>query len=87
MHNKYPSMSANREELLALALIKQDRYDGLLLIHLIAALFHLFLSPKDLRTAFFEHSILMYNNAFPKRLKKPGATRADPYNVWHICQL
>ncbi|KAJ6158982.1 hypothetical protein N7485_011808 [Penicillium canescens] len=80
-------LSANTEELLTLALIKRDRYDRVFSIHrLVAAQFHRFLSPKDRQKAFFEASILMYN-AFPKKPKGPGTTRANLYNVWDKCQL
>lgn len=72
---------------MALALIKRDRYDRVFSIHrLIAVQFRRFLNPKDRQKAFFEASILMYN-VFPKRPKKPGATRANLYNVWDRCQL
>ncbi|KFY18119.1 hypothetical protein V492_00130 [Pseudogymnoascus sp. VKM F-4246] len=80
-------LSTSTEELLALALIKRDGYDRVFSIHrLIAAQFRRFLNPKDLQKAFCEASILMYN-AFPKRPKKPGAARANLYNVWDRCQL
>lgn len=85
--NNNASLSANIEELLTLALIKRDRYDRVYSIHrLIAAQFRRFLSPKDRQKGFFEASILMYN-AFPKKPKIPGATRANLYNAWDKCQL
>ncbi|KAM5347078.1 hypothetical protein ACJ41O_010083 [Fusarium nematophilum] len=80
-------LSTNTEELLALALIKRDRYDRVFSIHrLIVAQFHRFLNPEGRQKAFVEASILMYN-AFPKRPKKTGAARANLYNVWDKCQL
>ena len=84
---EHPSLSTATEELLALALIKRDRYERVFSIHrLIAAQYRRFLNPEDRQKAFFEASILMYN-AFPKRSKKPGASRANLYNVWDRCQL
>ncbi|PKY07762.1 hypothetical protein P168DRAFT_322995 [Aspergillus campestris IBT 28561] len=75
-------LSINTEELLALALIKRDRYSRVYSIHrLIASQFRRFMSPEAHQKAFYEASILMYN-AFPKRPKKAGATRANLYNVW-----
>ena len=86
-NNGRHSLSANTEELLALALIKRDRYNRVYSIHrLIAAQFRRFMSPEFHQKAFYEASILMYN-AFPKRPKKAGATRANLYNVWDKCQL
>ena len=86
-NNEHHSLSTSTEELLALALIKRDGYDRVFSIHrLIAAQFRRFLNPKDLQKAFCEASILLYN-AFPKRPKKPGAARANLYNVWDRCQL
>lgn len=86
-NNKHPRFCATTEELLALALVKRDRYDRVFSIHrLIAAQFRRFLNPKDRQKAFFEASILMYN-AFPKRPKEPGVVRANLYNVWDRCQL
>ncbi|KAE8374544.1 hypothetical protein BDV26DRAFT_284216 [Aspergillus bertholletiae] len=80
-------LSTNTEELLALSLIKRNRYDRAFSIHrLIAAQFRRFLSPEGKQKAFFEASILMYN-VFPKRPKRPGSTRDNLYNVWDICQL
>ena len=81
------SFTTNTEELLALALIKRDRYSRSFSIHrLIATQFRRFLEPQKLQKAFHEASILMYN-AFPKRPKEAGATRANLYNVWDKCQL
>ena len=81
------SLGTATEDLLALALIKRDRYDRVFSIHrLIAEQFRRFLKPKDRQKAFFETSILMYN-AFPKRPKKSGGARANLYNVWDRCQL
>lgn len=86
-NNGHSSLSTITEELLALALIKRDRYDRVFSIHrLVADQFRRFLTPNDLQKAFFEASILMYN-AFPKKPKKPGAARANLYNVWDTCQL
>lgn len=81
------SLSENTEELLALSLIKRDRYSRVFSIHrLIATQFRRFLEPQNLQKAFFEASILMYN-VFPKRPKEAGAARANLYNVWDKCQL
>ena len=81
------SLHTATEELLALALIKRDRYERVFSIHrLIATQFRRFLSPEARQRAFFEASILMYN-VFPKRPKKAGAARANLYNVWDTCQL
>ena len=86
-NNKHASLSTATEELLALALVKRDRYNRVFSIHrLIAAQFRRFLNSKDRQKAFFEASILLYN-AFPKRQKKPGAARTNLYNVWDKCHL
>lgn len=81
------SLHTATEELLALALIKRDRYERVFSIHrLIATQFRRFLSREARQRAFFEASILMYN-VFPKRPKKAGPARANLYNVWDTCQL
>ncbi|KAK2766901.1 hypothetical protein FQN54_006215 [Arachnomyces sp. PD_36] len=86
-NNKHTSLGTSTEELLALALIKRDRYDRVFSVYrLIATQFRRYLNPKDRQKAFFEASILIYN-AFPKRQKQPEAIRANLYNAWDKCQL